>query len=117
MGAMARKFSLNTFDSIRGPGMEPNASVAKRLRDLCDGQLVDRTENLEEPRLVVPQALESQIGCARNLLVMAFNNVTCHGWGRPGTTCVLPPTSGLEHNGVGAASTLWPDLLLALDVV
>eukprot|EP00927_Polykrikos_kofoidii_P061617 TRINITY_DN56452_c0_g1_i1.p1 TRINITY_DN56452_c0_g1~~TRINITY_DN56452_c0_g1_i1.p1 ORF type:complete len:823 (+),score=83.54 TRINITY_DN56452_c0_g1_i1:302-2470(+) len=105
-------FSRDDLDSIRGPGMERNASSARRFRALCNDSWI-HSRRTSTP-VVTPTMSASQVANARNLLVLALNNVTCH---RPSDHGSMK--NGCDKSGhvmYGAVSTHWADVLRALDV-
>eukprot|EP00929_Paragymnodinium_shiwhaense_P090930 TRINITY_DN51004_c0_g1_i1.p1 TRINITY_DN51004_c0_g1~~TRINITY_DN51004_c0_g1_i1.p1 ORF type:complete len:840 (-),score=114.70 TRINITY_DN51004_c0_g1_i1:646-3165(-) len=100
--------SRSDFDSIRGPGMERNSSVAQRYRELCNGHLSDGRRN-DEPA-VASFMTASQVANARNLLFLALNNITCHAFDWQALE------EGCGDGFYGAASAPWSEMLKAVDV-
>merc|ERR1712224_339596 len=94
---------------MRGPGMARNASVAQRFRTACSARLNGYQDSAEPS--VTPSMAYSQLANARNLLVMALNNVTCHSVDSNPQLC--KDSAWLMEGG---ASTRWSDLVKVLAI-
>eukprot|EP00435_Cladocopium_sp_Y103_P000370 s3897_g1.t1 len=108
------KARLKKLEDLRGPGMQRNASVARRFMELCgpwraaaeaEEAKVEEAGSWEP--VLAPLMDNSGTAAARNLMFYAFNNVTCHVLATSKKVVSRTPC-GSDDLLVTGAVTIWP---------